>query len=57
MKSATPSMLEQVPVYSYFMTGRNQLDCFDKIVIPSMHCTKNKANVSKKKIVCLYSSL
>ena len=31
LRSETPSTLEQLPVYSYFITARNQLDCFDKI--------------------------
>ena len=32
MQSAIPSTLEQLPVYFYLITGRIQLDCFDRSV-------------------------
>ena len=31
-RSATPSTLEHLPVYFYLITGRIQLDCFDRSV-------------------------
>ena len=31
-RSATPSTLEQLPVYFYLVTGLIQHDCFDKSV-------------------------
>ena len=30
-RSATPSTLEQLPVYFYLITGRIQLDCFYRL--------------------------
>ena len=32
MLSATRSMLQELPVYFYSITGRSQLDCFDRSV-------------------------